>query len=113
MMQSDLLSGAHSAASEILHKRDASFSGKRGNLRRRRRFDKAAHKEIAPMHFQNERGLFADGARIISERRFVGRADFAQFRAARLKNFADPKASTDLDQFAARDDDFWFFPSQT
>src|SRR5437867_11881461 len=98
MMQSDLLSGAHRAASEIFDKQDEFFSGKRGNLRRCRGFDKAAHKEVAPMHFQNDRGLVADGAGIISERRFVGRADFTYFRAARLEDFADRKASTDLYQ---------------
>src|SRR5213078_775698 len=113
MMQSDLLGGAHRAASEIFHKRDAFFSGKRGKIGGGWRFDKATHKKIAPMHFQNERGLFADGARIICERRFVGRAYFAQFRAARLQDFADSKASADLHEFAARDDDFWFVPPQT
>ena len=63
------------------------------------------------MHFQNERGLFADRARIICERRFVGGADFAQFRAARFEYFADPKSATDLDEFAARNDDFVFLLS--
>src|SRR5438270_5220010 len=60
------------------------------------------------MNFQNERGLFADRARIICKRRFVGGADFAQFRATRLKDFADPKTAADLDQFAARNDHFVF-----
>ena len=58
------------------------------------------------MNFQNERGLLADGAHVIGERRFVGGADLAQFRAARFQNLADAKASADLDQFAARNDDF-------
>src|SRR2546430_14920471 len=62
MMQSDLLGGAHRAASEIFHKRDAFVSGKCGKIGGGWRFDKATHKKIAPMHFQNERGLFADGA---------------------------------------------------
>src|SRR2546430_3726446 len=58
------------------------------------------------MNFQNERGLFADRARIICECCFIGGADFAQFRATRLKDFADPKSSADLDQFASRNDHF-------
>ena len=61
------------------------------------------------MNFQNERGLLADGAHVIGERRFVGRADLAQFCAARFQNLADAKASPDLDQFAARNDDFVLF----
>src|SRR5437762_12361413 len=94
MMQSDLLGGAHRAASEIFHKRDAFFSGKRGKIGGGWRFDKATHKKIAPMYFQNERGLFSDCARIISERRFVGRADFALRSAACRKHFAGPKTFT-------------------
>ena len=49
------------------------------------------------MNFQNERGLFADGAGLIGQRGFVGGADFAQLYTARFQNFADPKASADLD----------------
>src|SRR5207302_7417321 len=95
---------AHRAASEIFHKRDAYFFGKRGKIGGGWRFDEATLEKIAPMHFQNERGLFAESARIISERRFVGRADFAQLLAARLKNFAVPKTSADLHQLAAGND---------
>src|SRR5260370_2672839 len=60
------------------------------------------------MNFENQRGLFPDRARVICECRFVGGADFAQFRAARFQDFADAKASADLDQLAARDDNFTF-----
>src|SRR5437868_4680188 len=60
------------------------------------------------MNFQDQRGLFANRARIICKRCFVGGADFAQFRATRLKDFADPKTAADLDQFAARNDHFVF-----
>ena len=60
------------------------------------------------MNFENECGLFPDRARVICECRFVGGADFAQFRAARFQDFADAKAAADLDQLAARDDDFMF-----
>src|SRR5438045_8941095 len=102
MMQSDLLGSAHRAASEIFYKRDAFFSGKRGKIGGGGRFDKATHKKIAPMHFKNERGLFADSARIISERRFVGRADSAQLRAARLQNYLAPTPSADLHRPSAR-----------
>ena len=49
------------------------------------------------MNFQNERGLFADGTRVIGQRGFVGGADFTQLCTARLQDFADPKASADLD----------------
>ena len=67
----------------------------------RGRFDKTAHEEITAVHFENHRGLWSDGVRIIIERRFVGCADFAQFRAARFEDFADAKSAADLHQFAA------------
>src|SRR5438067_1192051 len=60
------------------------------------------------MNFQNECSLFPNGAGVISERRFVGGADFAQFRATRPQNFADAKTAANLDQFAARNDDLGF-----
>src|SRR6266568_1439974 len=60
------------------------------------------------MNFQNEGGLFTDGARVIRERCLVSGADFAQFRTARFQNFANAKASADLDQLAARNNHFIF-----
>ena len=58
------------------------------------------------MNFQNQRSLFANRARVIGKGRFVRRTDFAQFRAARFQDFADPKTAADLDQFAAGNDNF-------
>ena len=58
------------------------------------------------MHFQNERGLFADCARVISECCFVRCADFAQFRTTRFQDFPDPKTAANLNQFATRNNDF-------
>ncbi len=58
------------------------------------------------MHFQDQRGLFADRARVVIDRRLVGGADLAQLRAARFQNFANSKSAADLDQLAARNDDF-------
>ena len=84
---------------------------KRRQFRGCRRFDETAHEEIAAMHFQKQRRLFADGAGVIGERCLVGRADFAKLRAARFQDFADAKTAADLDEFAARDDDFVFVRS--
>ncbi len=53
------------------------------------------------MNFENERRLFANRARVIGQRRFVGGADFAEFRAARFQDFANSKAAADLNQLAA------------
>src|SRR4029077_18879198 len=73
-----------------------------------RRLDKTAHEEIAAMHFQNQRRLFADGPGVIGDRCLVGRADFAKLRTTCFQDFADAKPTADLDEFAPRDDDFVF-----
>ena len=43
---------------------------------------------------------------IISERRAIGRADFAQFYAGVVENLANPKAAADLHEFATGNDYF-------
>jgi len=60
------------------------------------------------MHLQNQRRLAANRAAVILERCFVGRAYLAQPRSAGFENVGNPKAAADLDEFAARDNDFVF-----
>ena len=50
----------------------------------------------------------ADGGGVVVERGAVGGADLAQPRAAGFEDFGDAETAADLDQFAARDDDFLF-----
>src|SRR5712691_11236102 len=58
------------------------------------------------MDFENHGGTRTDRLRVILQHRFIGRADFAQGRSARLENCADPKSTADLHQLAAGNDDF-------
>src|SRR5215472_18159559 len=60
------------------------------------------------MHFENETGIFPDRSRVVLERGLVCCADLAQFRASCLDHFANAKASADLHQFAARNNDLRF-----
>ena len=57
------------------------------------------------MDFQHQRGVAIDRASVVADACLVGRADFAQARAARLENLWNAKAAADLQQLAARDDD--------
>ena len=100
-----LLRFHHRAAAEVFDERQTLLFGQRGDFLRGRRLHKTSHEEIAAMHLQNHGGLPADGLGVITQRRFVGGADFAQRRAAGFEDFRDAKPSADLHQFAARDDD--------
>src|SRR5690349_20783440 len=60
------------------------------------------------MNLQNQRRLFANGARIIVDRGFVGCADFAERSAAGVQDFANSKSSPDLDELAAGYENFVF-----
>jgi hypothetical protein len=53
------------------------------------------------MHFQDQRGFKRDGASEISEGSLVGCADLAHLRPAGPKNFRNPEATADLNQFSA------------
>jgi hypothetical protein len=56
------------------------------------RCDEAAHEEIAAMHFQNHRRIRANRGRIIGDRGFVGRTDFAELSsvASRISPMRKP-----------------------
>ena len=64
------------------------------------------------MHFQDYSGLWTNRPRVIVERCFVCRSDLSQLHAGCLEDFADTKSAANLDEFAARDDDFRFGPGK-
>jgi hypothetical protein len=78
------------SASQILDKRDAPFSRERSEVRRRRRFYKAAHEEIAAMN-SRIRAVFGPTASS-NQRASIRGADLLQFSAGRFDNFTDTKA---------------------
>src|SRR5690242_5717025 len=78
----------------------------RDELLSRRRIYEATHEKVAVMDFENQRGLLADRACIVCQCRLVGGTDFAKFGPACFQDFANSKTATDLNEFAARNDDF-------
>ena len=96
------------AAAEILDEWNSFRAGKLCQRFSARRFNKPGHEEIASMHFQDQRRVRSERSRVITKPGFVRGADLAQFRATGFKNVRNAKASADLDQFTARDDNFFF-----
>src|SRR5271168_424685 len=58
------------------------------------------------MHAQEEAGAIGDGSLVIAEARAIGGAYFAEEGAAFGHDVWNAEAVTDLDEFAAGDDDF-------
>src|SRR5204863_1326555 len=109
---SKLLGGDNCSASQIFDERDALFSGEGNEFRRKRRFHKTAHEEIAAMNFENESCVGPNCFRVIVERGLIRGADLAQFRPSRFDDFANAKVAADLDQFTTRDYNFRFVPGK-
>ena len=72
---------------------------------------KPSMKKLLRCTFRMSAVLTADRAGVVADGGLVGRADFAQPRAAGLENLGDPEAAADLHQLAARDDDLGVPPS--
>ena len=64
---------------------------------------------VARVDFEQQRGFFVDGVFVIRRMGAIGRADFAQNRAALGHDLGNAKGAADLDQLAARDDHFFAF----
>src|SRR5439155_21531420 len=97
---SKLLGGDNRSASQILDKRDPLFSREGSEFRRKRRFYKTAHEEIAAMNSENESAVWPNFLLIIIESRLIRGADFAQFRPSRFDDFANTKAAADRGHLA-------------
>ena len=64
------------------------------------------------MNLQDHSRVRTDDSRIIICGRFVCGTDFAQFRSGGFDDLTDPKAAADLHQFAPRNNDVSFSPSE-
>ncbi len=63
-----------------------------------------AHHEVRRVHLEHERGVLADGRRVVGAGDPVRRADLAQPGPGRLQQRGDAEAVADLHQLAAGDD---------
>ena len=61
---------------------------------------------VARMDLEQQAGVLVDGLLVVLEVGLVRGADLAQLRAAPLHHVGHPEGAADLDQFAARNDDF-------
>ncbi len=67
---------------------------------------KAGDGEVGPMNAEQQARALGDGALVVGQARAVGGADFAQ-RGLRFRHHVgNAEGASDLDEFAARDDDF-------
>ncbi len=73
---------------------------------RRHRGGEADHAVVGGVDLEDHAGLGTDGADVVLEVGAVGGAHLAQHRAGAAQDVRDPELAADLDQLAARDDDF-------
>src|SRR4029450_2719558 len=100
------------ATSQVFDKRNAFFPREPGESCRGRRFHKTVHEKIAAMNFKNESRALPNCLRVITERRFICRADLSHLRCGCFDYFADAKSAADLDNLTARDQDLrWSGPT--
>ena len=94
------------AAAEILGDRDVESPAERDEIRERRPLGEPFDAEIRRMDAQDQRRPFVDRRRVIGRAGLVRRADLAQDRAGLRHHVRDAEAAADLDELAARHDDF-------
>ena len=101
--------GLQYAAPKIFNKRHTLSFGKRCEFAPFRCSDKSNHEKIALVDFEQESGILIDDLGVVADGGAIGGTNLTQTRIAGFKNIRNTKASANLHQFAARDDDFFFF----
>src|SRR5438094_5377065 len=95
------------AGAQILHDRNAALTAELDQLAARHVRGEADHAVVRGVNLQQQRGGRADGFGVVAQVRAVGGTDLAQDGAAAQHDVRNAELAADLDQLAARDDDFF------
>ncbi len=95
-------------ATEIDGDRQPVLARERREFGERRLLREAADRVVAAVHLHQQPGARADRVRVVAQVGAVGRADLAQLGAGTTHDVGDAEGAADLDQLAARHDDFLF-----
>ena len=94
------------AAAKVGRQRYAPRMGDAGECCLVDRRGEALHRVVAGVDLHQQRGVGIDGALVVLRMGAVGGADFDHARARARHHVGHAEGAADLDQFAARDDDF-------
>ncbi len=105
-MNADLAQIEKLAAAQIFHHRDVVLASQRGQFFQRRLLGESDNLEVGAMHAQQQFRSLGDGGFVIGDAGAIRRPHFAKHRAGLRHHIGNAERTADLDQFAARDDDF-------